>query len=73
LSGNKTNLELVRWDPKKKATLTNLVLLTVPQSQKHLLLDDISTAYDQDTHKKIQELFTLAEGIKRTKNPVYTH
>ena len=73
LTGNKNSLELVRWDPKKKPTLTNLVLLNVPQAQKHLLHDDISTVYDAETHQKILEKFALAEQIKRTKNPIYTH
>lgn len=73
LTGNKNNLELVRWDPKKKPSISNLVLLNVPQAQKHLANEDISIAYDQDTHKKILEKFTLAQQIKKSKNPVYTH
>ena len=69
LTGNKNNLELVRWDALNKPSPNNLVLLNAVEAKKHLQ----GVKYSEEIERKIAEKFALLEEIKAKKEPVYIH
>ena len=65
------NLELVRWDPKKKASIRNLVLMTEDAAKTHSGYTDIVGKYDNEITRAIDEKFHKLEEILRKRGPRY--
>jgi len=65
------NLELVRWNPKKKPSIRNLVLMSEAQAKIHDEYADIIGKYDNEATKKIDEKFHKLEEVLSKKSPSY--
>jgi len=65
------NLELVRWNPKKKASIRNLVLMSESMAKEHNEYTDIIGKYDTETIKKIEEKLHKLEEVLSKKGPSY--
>ena len=65
------NLELVRWDPTKKASIRNLMLMTEDAAKKHNGYTDIIGKYDNEITREVDEKFHKLEEVLRKKGPRY--
>jgi len=65
------NLELVRWNPKKKASIRNLVLMSEEAAKGHRKHTDIFGAYPSATLENINEKFHKLEEIIKRRGPSY--
>ena len=66
-------LEFVQWDPKKKLTVKNVVLMTGDLAKKHAELDSIEGKYDVDAYQKVKEAQEKLEIRLKQKIPIYAH
>jgi hypothetical protein len=66
-------LEFVQWDPKKKLTVKNVVLMTGELARKHAEYDSSEGKYEPAIYKKVEEAQEKLEERLKHKIPVYNH
>jgi len=65
------DLELVRWNPKKKASIRNLVLMSEEAAKEHRKHSDIFGAYSSDVLEEVNEKSHKLEEVIRRRGPSY--